>query len=163
MISRRHTFAALTAVALISLTGCAALGGKSSSVVDTIAGNPELSTLSDLVQKSGLAPVLSAVGPYTVFAPSNAAFKALPTKTMQTLATDPAALKDLLTYHAVAGKLDAASIKNGSLTTVQGGKLAVAKAGTFVTVEDAMVTQADVAASNGVVHVIDRVLTPPKK
>jgi uncharacterized surface protein with fasciclin (FAS1) repeats len=163
MISRRHTFAALAAVAMISLSGCAALGGKSSSVVDTIAGNPDLSTLNDLVQKSGLAPVLSAVGPYTVFAPSNAAFKAVPAKTMAALATDPAALKDLLTFHVVAGKLDAAAINGGSLTTVQGGKLAVAKAGTFVTVDDAMVTQADVAASNGVVHVIDRVLTPPKK
>ena len=69
----------------------------------------------------------------------------------------------MLSYHVVPGKISAAQVQNGNAKTVQGANVALAKAGGYVTVEDAMVTQADVPASNGVVHVIDRVLMPPKK
>jgi uncharacterized surface protein with fasciclin (FAS1) repeats len=164
MISRRSAVSMVAASALfLGLSACSTLTAKPQSVVDVMSSNPELSTVTDLLRKSGLEPVLSAVGPFTVFAPSNDAFKAVPAKTLQDLAANPAALKDVLTFHVVAGKLDSASITNTSVASVQGAKLALSKAGSFVTVEDAVVTKADQLAANGVVHVIDRVLTPPKK
>ena len=110
-----------------------------------------------------MAETLRGTGPYTVFAPSDEAFKAVPAKTMAELGADKELLKSVLTYHVVPGKVVAADVKNGNAKTVNGANLSLAKAGTTVTVEDAMVVQADVGATNGVVHVIDRVLIPPKK
>ena len=81
----------------------------------------------------------------------------------QHAAADKALLKSVLEYHVVSGAVNPADAKNGNLKTVQGANVAVAKAGTFVTVEDAVVQQADVRATNGVVHVIDKVLMPPKR
>ena len=98
-----------------------------------------------------------------MFAPSDEAFKAVPAATMQELARDKELLKSVLSYHVLPGKVTATDVKNGNLKTVQGANVALAKAGSFVTVEDAMVTKADVDASNGVVHVIDRVLMPPRR
>lgn len=141
------------------LVGCASMN-QPVTLADTLARDPQLSTLNSLVEKAGLADTLKS-GSYTVFAPSNDAFKAVPAKTLEELAADPARLKDVLTYHVVAGKVMAADVKNGPAKTVQGANLALARAGTFVTVEEAMVTKADVAATNGVVHVVDRVLMPP--
>jgi uncharacterized surface protein with fasciclin (FAS1) repeats len=133
------------------------------SVADTIAHNPNLSTLNSLVAKSGLTDTLKATGPYTVFAPTNDAFKAVPAKTMDELASDPAKLKAVLSYHVVPSKMMAAEIKNGNAKTAEGGNVALSKAGEFVTVEDAMVQQADIVATNGVVHTVDRVLMPPRR
>lgn len=132
------------------------------SVADTIARDPQLSTLNTLVAQAGLADSLKAAGPLTVFAPTNDAFKAVPARTMDELAHDPARLKAVLNYHVVAARLTSADVKNGNVRTAQGGNLAVFKSGGFVTVEDAMVTHADIVASNGVVHAVDRVLMPPK-
>lgn len=147
-----------TAVAW-GLGGCASMN-QPAHLADTLARDPQLSTLNSLVQKAGLQDTLKS-GTYTVFAPSNEAFKALPAKTLEELAANPARLKDVISYHVVAGKVMAADVKNGPAKTVQGANVALARAGAFVTVEDAMVTQADLAASNGVVHVVDRVLMPP--
>lgn len=149
-------------VALTVLAGCATTTAPT-SVADTAARTPQLSTLSKLIADAGLTETLRGTGPYTVFAPSDDAFKAVPAKTMAELAANKEMLKSVLTYHVVAGKIVSADVKNASTKTVQGANVALAKSGTFVTVEDAMVTQADVPASNGVVHVIDRVLMPPKK
>jgi uncharacterized surface protein with fasciclin (FAS1) repeats len=132
------------------------------SVADTIARDPQLSTLSGLVTQAGLTETLKAPGPITVFAPTNDAFKSVPAKTMDELAHDPAKLKALIAYHVVPSKLTAADVKNGNVKTAQGGNVALAKAGEFVTVEDAMVQSADIVATNGVVHTVDRVLMPPK-
>jgi len=132
-------------------------------VADTVARTPQLTTLSKLITDAGLTETLRGAGPFTVFAPSDDAFKAVPAKTMAELAANKELLKSVLTYHVVPGKVMAADVKNASTKTVQGANVALAKAGGYVTVEDAMVTQADVPASNGVVHVIDRVLMPPKK
>lgn len=131
------------------------------SVSETIARDPQLSTLNSLVQKAGLADMLKSGGPYTVFAPTNDAFKAVPAKTLDELGKDPARLKDVLSFHVVPAKVMAAEVKTGNTKSAQGANLALAKAGTFVTVEDAMVQQADIAATNGVVHTVDRVLMPP--
>jgi uncharacterized surface protein with fasciclin (FAS1) repeats len=99
-----------------------------------------------------------------VFAPSDDAFKAVPADKLDALAKDPEQLKAVLTYHVLSGKTAASAVaENSTPATVNGAKLALSRAGDFVTVDDAMVTKADVAAGDSVVHVIDRVLTPPKK
>jgi uncharacterized surface protein with fasciclin (FAS1) repeats len=98
-----------------------------------------------------------------VFAPTDEAFKAVPKKTMDELAANKEMLRAVLTYHVVPGKVMAADIKQGPVKTVQGANIALSKAGTFVTVEEAVVTKADVQATNGVVHVIDSVLIPPRR
>jgi len=158
MIARFATLAATAAL----LAGCATAPAPA-PIPETTARTPQLSTLTKLLNDAGLADALRAPGPYTLFAPSDDAFKAVPAKTMAELAADPARLKAVLSYHVVPGSLTTEAVKNGNQKSLEGANLAVAKAGTFVTVEDAMVQQADLGASNGVVHVIDRVLLPPKR
>ncbi|MDO9358836.1 MAG: fasciclin domain-containing protein [Polaromonas sp.] len=161
MFSRRTLFAAAT---LALVTACASMSTPApTTVANTLATNPSLSTLNGLVVQAGLAPTLQGAGPFTVFAPTNEAFKAVPQKTMDALGKDPAMLKDLLAYHVVPGKLGSSEIKSGPLKTVNGASLAIAKAGEFVTVEDGMVQTANIAATNGVVHTVDRVMVPPAK
>jgi len=157
---RRTLLAALAAAAL--LAACATTPAPS-TITDTAARAPQLSTLSRLLGDAGLADTLRGSGPFTVFAPSDEAFKAVPASTMAELAGDKARLKAVLSYHVLPGKLMAADVKVGNQKTVEGGNLALATAGTIVTVEDAVVQQPDVVATNGVVHVIDRVLIPPRR
>lgn len=152
----------LAVIAIAGLAGCASKPGPV-SIADTIAAKPELSTLSGLVVKAGLTDTLKGAGPFTVFAPSNAAFAKVPAKTMEELGKDPAKLKAVLTYHVVPGKVMAADVKNGNVKSVNGANLALSKAGDFVTVDDGMVQTADLSATNGVVHVVDSVLTPPAR
>lgn len=152
----------LAAIAAAALSGCATQP-KPMSVADAIAAKPELSTLSSLVIKAGLSDTLKGTGPFTVFAPNNAAFAKVPAKTMADLGSDPEKLKAVLTYHVVAGKVMASDVKNGNAKTVNGANLALSKAGDFVTVEDGMVQTADLAATNGVVHIVDSVLMPPSR
>lgn len=158
----RRTLVALGA-ALALATGCATTTPEPASIADTAARTPSLSTLNRLINEAGLADTLRSPGPYTVFAPSDDAFKAMPAKTMDELGKNKDLLKSVLAYHVVPGKVTSADVKNGNAKTVQGADVALAKAGGFVTIEDAMVVQPDVAATNGVVHVIDRVLVPPKR
>ena len=163
MFNRRNlfvsaSFSAIAALAIVS--GCATMQAPV-SVAETIAANPQLSTLNGLIVKAGLVDTLKGAVPFTVFAPNNDAFTKVPAKTMAALAADPALLKSVLSYHVVPGKTMAADVKNGNAKTVQGANLALSKAGSFVTVEDAVVQMADITASNGVVHVIDAVLIPP--
>ncbi len=127
----------------------------------TLAQAPQFSTLSGLVVSAGLAETLSGQGPFTVFAPTNEAFSKVPQGTLAQLQADPTKLRALLLYHVIPGAVVAADVKNGNVKTVNGANVAVAKAGAFVTVEESMVEQADLKATNGVVHSIDRVLTPP--
>lgn len=157
---RRSSLMALAAAAL--LAACATTPAPA-TLTDTLARDPQLSTFNRLVAQAGLADELRTAGPLTVFAPSDEAFKAVPAKTMEALAADPAQLKAVLSYHIIDGRVTAADVKPGTAKTRQGASLALAKAGSFVTVDDAVVQQADVTATNGVAHVIDRVLTPPKK
>ncbi|HEY2979507.1 MAG TPA: fasciclin domain-containing protein, partial [Burkholderiaceae bacterium] len=147
---------------MLALAGCATTPAPT-TIADTAARTPQLSTFNQLIIDAGLADSLRAAGPYTVFAPSDEAFKALPEKTLAELKQNKEQLKAVVNYHVLPAKMLAADFSNTNAKTVQGGNLALARAGTFVTVEDAVVTQADVAATNGVVHVIDRVLVPPKK
>lgn len=157
---KRPFILTLTVMALLS--GCASVRGPV-TVAETLAAQPQLSTLNSLVIKAGLSDTLKGAGPFTVFAPTNEAFAKVPAKTMEMLANDPAQLKDVLTYHVIAGKIMVADVKNGNSKTVNGANLALSRAGEFVTVEDAVVQMPDVSATNGVVHVVDSVLLPPKR
>ncbi len=150
----------LAASLVTLLAGCATTQAPV-PVADALARDPQLSTLAGLVQKAGLTDTLRAAGPYTIFAPTNEAFKAIPQKTLDELAANPARLKAVLTYHVLPARVASADVKVGNAKTVEGANLALGKAGTFVTVEDAMVQTADIAATNGVIHTIDRVLMPP--
>lgn len=153
--------------------GAAASGG---TIVELAQGTPDLSTLVAAVTAADLGGTLSGEGPFTVFAPANTAFQAVPKATLDQLLT-PAGKGDLtkiLTYHVVAGEtmspalieaIKAAGDKGYMLKTVNGGALTATLEGGKVVLTDAAgnkatVTQADVDASNGVVHVIDKVLMP---
>ena len=157
-------FPALIApLAAVLLTAGCATTPAPKNLAETAAATPQLSTLTRLIQDAGLTGTLSNPGPYTVFAPTDEAFKAVPAATMQALAQDKARLQAVLSYHVVAGSVTSADVKNGPVKSVQGADLALSKSGTFVTVEDAVVTTADVRATNGVVHIIDKVLIPPSR
>lgn len=163
MLNRRNLLVTLSLSAMATLTvlsGCATMQSPT-TVAETIAANPQLSTLNGLIMKAGLVDTLKGAGPFTVFAPSNDAFAKVPAKTMEMLAANPAQLKSVLTFHVLPGKTMAADVKNGNAKTVQGANVALSKAGTYVTVEDALVETADIVATNGVVHVVDAVLMPP--
>jgi len=160
-IRRALTVSGLIAASL-ALSACATAPAPA-NLAETLARNPQLSTFNRLVEQAGMKEALQAAGPLTVFAPSDDAFKAVPAKTLEALTADKTQLQAVLSFHIVPSKLAAADVKNGNVKTVQGANLALSRAGDFVTVEDGMVQQADITATNGVAHVIDRVLTPPKK
>ena len=153
----------LLLVPALFLAACASQPMHAPATVgQTIAQDPQLSTLHGLVTKAGLATTFDAAGPYTVFAPTNDAFKAVPAKTLEDLRNNPARLKEVLSYHVLPAKVTSADVMPGNARTAQGANVALARAGTFVTVEDAMVEKADIVATNGVVHKVDRVLMPPR-
>ncbi|MDQ2621882.1 MAG: fasciclin domain-containing protein [Actinomycetota bacterium] len=132
-------------------------------IVETAQATPDLSTLVDAVVAADLVETLQMDGPYTVFAPTNDAFAALPPAELKRLLkpANKAELADILTYHVVEGDVKAADLTDGQMVdTVNGGQLEVRIDGDQVMVGDATVAQADVATSNGTVHVIDAVLLP---
>lgn len=141
---------------------------KAGTIVVVASATPSLSTLVTAVKAADLVDTLQAAGPYTVFAPTNAAFDALPEGTLDSLLKPENVdqLKSVLTYHVVAGQVLASDLSDGQeITTVQGGKLTVSIMDGKVYLTDAtgnkvMVEKADVNADNGVVHVIDGVLLP---
>jgi len=122
------------------------------------------STLLAAVEAAGLTSTLKSDGPFTVFAPTDAAFAALPAGTLDALLADPAALASILTYHVVAGEVTSDQVVNlSSATTVNGADIAISVAGANVMVNDANVVAVDVRATNGVIHVIDKVILPPSE
>ena len=176
--SRRQSLkAALFAIVAAGLTASAlpALAAPSANIVGTAAGSADHPTLVAAVKAGGLVDTLSGTGPFTVFAPTNAAFAALPAGTVDTLLKpeNKAQLQSVLTYHVVSGKLMAkdvlAAITAGGgkavVTTVQGGKLTASVMGGKVMLTDAKgrvshVSTADLDTTNGVIHVVDNVLLP---
>jgi uncharacterized surface protein with fasciclin (FAS1) repeats len=131
-------------------------------VVGVIAGNADTTTLATAVDAAGLVETLQGDGPFTVFAPTDEAFAALPAGVLDQLIqpANSAALTQILTYHVVPGKVMAADVTDGAVATVEGQDITLSTAD-GVTVNGATVTEADLDASNGVVHVIDTVLLPP--
>jgi uncharacterized surface protein with fasciclin (FAS1) repeats len=134
-------------------------------IVDTAAGNKDFSTLVAAVQAAGLVETLKSKGPFTVFAPTNAAFAKLPAGTVESLLKpeNKATLVKILTYHVVSGKVLAADVVklNGKMVkTVQGSDVSIAVADGKVKVNDSNLIATDIETSNGVIHVIDTVLLP---
>jgi len=186
----RNTLFSVSAIALLALGACAQqttttaeepaaaaeATAPSGTIVDAAIASPDHTTLVTAVQAAGLVETLSGPGPFTVFAPTNAAFAKLPAGTVESL-TQPAnrdALTRILTYHVVSGRVTAAELGalidagggTATLTTVQGGTLTATRQGGSIQLRDAgggtaLVTAADVAGSNGVIHVIDTVVMPP--
>jgi uncharacterized surface protein with fasciclin (FAS1) repeats len=170
--SLRPLFVALSlAVAtIVSPSGMAMAQQPQSDIVDTAVAAGSFTTLAAALQAAGLVDTLKGDGPFTVFAPTDAAFAKLPAGTLEALLADPAKLQAVLTYHVVPGRVTAADVATlssaadvatlSSAATVQGAPIAI-DTSMGVRVNDAHVTQADVMASNGVIHVIDTVLLPP--
>ncbi|HEX6900492.1 MAG TPA: fasciclin domain-containing protein [Thermoanaerobaculia bacterium] len=133
---------------------------KSADIVDTAVAAGDFKTLAKALQAAGLVDTLKGPGPFTVFAPTDAAFAKLPAGTLDALLKDKAKLAKVLTYHVVPGKVTAADVvKLTSAKTVEGQSVAI-DASNGVKVGNAKVVKADVMASNGVIHVIDTVLIP---
>ena len=168
------------AVAGLAVAGCG--GGDSSSeraattapaaavtmeetmqenIVETAVAAGDFTTLTSLVEKAGLAETLSGEGPFTVFAPTDDAFANVPQETLDSLAADPEALKAVLLYHVVDGEARARDVADLSAAeTLNGESVELETTDGRVKVNEAKVVQADVTASNGVIHVIDEVLIP---
>jgi uncharacterized surface protein with fasciclin (FAS1) repeats len=167
----------ILALGFLSFLSFNAMAQDSKDIVDVAAGSKDHTTLVAAVKAADLVETLKGQGPFTVFAPTNEAFEKLPAGTVETLLKpeNKKALTGILTYHVVAGNLDAkavlAAIKKGkgkaTLTTVAGGKITASVVDGKVVITDAKggkatVTAADLKASNGVIHVIDAVLMPKK-
>lgn len=171
-----HRFLATLAVAgvaacpLVATAGSAASASSPASanaaasrtIVGVAASDPQFSTLVRLVKAAGLASTLSK-GSYTVFAPTNAAFAKVPKSTLNALAKDKAKLKAVLLYHVVKGKVPASKVvKLKRARTLNGASVKITvKSGKVYLNGSTRVTKTDVMASNGIIHVIDKVLLPP--
>lgn len=156
----RRTCLALTAATLMA--GPAFAHGHKMDIVDIAAGNEAFSTLVAAVTAAGLVDTLKGDGPFTVFAPTNDAFAALPEGTVESLLKpeNKDQLIAVLTYHVVPGKVMSGDLSDGMMAaTVQGGEVTIGTTG-GVTVDGANVVQADIEASNGVIHAIDAVILP---
>ena len=158
----RRTFLALTSAATIASASIAIAGGHSKDIVDTAIDAGSFTTLVAAIQAAGLVDTLKGEGPFTVFAPTNDAFSALPEGTIQTLLLpeNKEKLIAILTYHVVLGKAMSGDLSNNMMAaTIQGGQVKIMTSG-GVTVDGANVITADIETSNGVIHVIDAVILP---
>ena len=150
----------MIAAMAIATAGSAFAAAPKADIVDTAVAAGSFKTLVAAVQAAGLVDTLKGKGPFTVFAPTDAAFAKLPAGTVDALLKDKAKLAKILTYHVVAGKVMAADVKDGKVASVEGGMLTLHRDAAGVTVDGAKVTTADIAATNGVIHVIDTVIIP---
>ena len=164
------TLAAATAVALAAIGPASASARTESNavpasakkdIVDTAVAAGNFDTLAALLKQAGLVKTLKGKGPYTVFAPTDKAFAKVPKATLDTLAKDKAKLRSVLLYHVAKGKLTASKVvKRSSIKTLNGQRVRVRVRDGKVFVGGARVTTPDVTASNGVIHVINKVLIP---
>jgi uncharacterized surface protein with fasciclin (FAS1) repeats len=164
-IRGKVSLALLAAVPALVVVGCEEdpVEPELMSIVETAQAAGSFDVLLAAVEAAGLRTTLEGDGPFTVFAPTDAAFDALPEGTLDSLLQpeNQALLVDILTFHVVPGSLTASDVTSrNSLTTVLGQNLEVVVDGSMVRVDGALVAQADIMASNGVIHVIDRVLLP---
>ncbi len=157
-------FAAVAATVIGIAAGSASAYAADKDIVDTAIAAGQFKTLAAALTAAGLVDTLKGPGPFTVFAPTDAAFAALPAGKVDTLLKpeNKAKLTAILTYHVVAGKVMAVDVvKLKEAKTVNGAMVAVKVDGGNVMINNAKVTTPDIAASNGVIHVIDTVLLPP--
>ena len=158
------TVCGLALVALTAFVGpmTAAAQPTPADIVDTAVSTGSFTTLTTALQAAGLVDTLKSPGPFTVFAPTDAAFAKLPAGTVEQLLADPDQLRAVLAYHVVPGAVTAADVATlNSATTVQGQPIQIGVMDGSVHINQANVELADVMASNGVIHVIDSVLLPP--
>jgi uncharacterized surface protein with fasciclin (FAS1) repeats len=151
--------------AAIGLAGSFGAHAAEKDIVDTAVEAEQFKTLAAALRAAGLVTTLKGAGPFTVFAPTDAAFAKLPAGTVENLlkSENKAQLTAILTYHVVPGKVMAADVAGmDEAKTVNGKTIDVEVNGSSVKINDATVTAADVLASNGVIHVIDTVILPPK-
>lgn len=150
------------AAVLMLLVPFVGVAAQDQTIVDIAAGNADFSTLVDLVTAAGLAETLAGEGPFTVFAPTNDAFAALPAPVVAYLTSEAGkdTLTSILTYHVVAGKVMSADVTTGDVASVEGDAISIVVDDMGVQVENANVVAADIEASNGVIHVIDAVILP---
>jgi uncharacterized surface protein with fasciclin (FAS1) repeats len=150
--------------ALLALSGARGIAqAPSKDIVDTAVAAGSFTTLAKALQAAGLVETLKGKGPFTVFAPTDEAFAKLPTGTVESLLKpeNKSKLQRILTYHVVAGKVGAAQVATmTSAKAVSGDTIHITTNGTTVMVDNATVVKADIAASNGVIHVIDTVIMP---
>ena len=145
---------------IASVIALATLGSAhAKDIVDTAVAAGSFKTLATALQAAGLVDTLKGKGPFTVFAPTDEAFAKVPKADLDALLKDKAKLTAVLTYHVVPGKVMAADVKAGKVKTVQGSEITVTTMG-GVKVDAANVVKTDVAADNGVIHVIDSVIMP---
>jgi uncharacterized surface protein with fasciclin (FAS1) repeats len=130
------------------------------NIVDTVIAAGHFTTFADAINAAGLTAELGAKGPFTVFAPTDEAFKKLPAGAYASLLKDTGKLKAVLHYHVVSGYFMARDLKSGELTTAQGTSLTAVVSSSDVRVNGARVTKADMVATNGIVHAIDAVILP---
>ena len=167
MTKLRLTMAGLiaTAVAIVAVAAPAARNTPTAAkrnLVQTAVAAGQFKTLVSLVKQAGLAKTLSGKTRFTVFAPTDAAFAKVPKATLDQLAADKAKLRAVLLYHVVSGRVMAAQVaKLRSAKTLNGATVRIRVSGGMVYVNGAKVVKANVSASNGVIHVINRVLIPP--
>ncbi len=153
---------AIVAAISVLAVPAAASAAPSKNIVETAVAAPQFSTLVSLVEKAGLVNALSGKQNLTVFAPTNAAFNKVPKKTLNALLEDKSLLRKVLLYHVVAGKLPAAKVvMRSGAKTLEGDRVEFSVKGKSAYVNDAKVITADIRASNGIVHAINRVLIPP--
>jgi len=157
---------ALVACAAIAAAGAASTAAAKprteSDLVGTAVAAGKFTTLTKLLTRAGLASTLRQRGPYTVFAPTDAAFKKVPARTLNSLLGNKAKLKAVLLYHVVAGNVAAKDVvKLRTAKTVNGKSVRIRVNGSNVFVNSAKITSTDVMATNGVIHVVNRVLIPP--
>lgn len=133
-------------------------------IVDTAVGAGQFKTLVKLVQEADLVDALRGEGPFTVFAPTDEAFAKLPKAQVEALLKDKEALRQVLLYHVVSGKVMSKDVvKLRSAKTLQGQNITIRVQGNTVRINDAKVVKADIECSNGVIHVIDKVILPPNR
>jgi len=135
-------------------------GAFAKDIVDTAVAAGQFNTLATALQAAGLVETLKGPGPFTVFAPTDAAFAKIPKADLDALLQNKEKLAAVLTYHVVAGKVMAKDVKPGAVKSVQGDTFMVKVNGGKVMVDDATVVKTDVEADNGVIHAIDTVITP---
>jgi uncharacterized surface protein with fasciclin (FAS1) repeats len=163
----KKTFTATVAALALAVSVAAPARAEhhmSKDIVDTAVAAGSFNTLATALKAAGLIETLKGKGPFTVFAPTDDAFKKLPAGTLEKLLADKAQLTKVLTYHVVAGKVMAADVvKLKEAKTVEGSMVKITVANGAVKVNDANVVKTDIGASNGVIHVIDSVILPPAK
>jgi uncharacterized surface protein with fasciclin (FAS1) repeats len=154
---------AMAVVAVAAVGGATARPKEQGNIVQTAVAAGQFKTLAKLLTRAGLVNALQQPGPFTVFAPTDAAFKKVPKKTLTALLHNRQLLKTVLLYHVVSGKVSSSQLSSmTSAKTLNGKNIRVRVSGMNVFVNTAKVTAANVSASNGVIHVINRVLIPAR-